>query len=181
VQNLIRNVRRVRGVQHVENALDVHNEPGNISALQGGVERDYRPLDILQDNWSPTTRAAVGATALGLVATCLVSRSASAMTLGAVGACLAVRAARNQGVWSSYSAEQQRRGEGGQTGDGRGRDPGQPVELPQQASQVSMQPQRSAERSGQSAGQPSRSQHDARAENRRSATDQPDEPAIHNL
>jgi hypothetical protein len=95
VRSLVSNVRRVMGVQHVENALDVHQERGNFSALQGGVERHYQPLDVLQQNWSPTTRAAVGAAALGLMGACLVNRSFSSIALGTMGFLLAMRATAN--------------------------------------------------------------------------------------
>jgi hypothetical protein len=103
VRSLVSNVRRVLGVQHVVNALDVHQERGNFSALQGGLERHYQPLDILQQSWSPTTRAAVGATAIGLMGACLVNRSFSSIALGTMGFLMAMRAVASHNVAVSSS------------------------------------------------------------------------------
>ena len=109
VRRLVSNVRRVYGVQHVENALEVHQERGNVSALQGGLERHYQPLDIFQQNWSPTTRAAVGATAVGLMGACLVNRSFSSIALGTMGFLMAMRAvASHNGASAAYGGPGQR-------------------------------------------------------------------------
>ncbi len=93
---LLRAVAKVRGVECVENHLHAHPEPSNIAALQGSAFRPGPTLDILQDNWSPTTRMAVGATGAGLLATCLASRSPLGLVAGAVGLGLAVRAIANK-------------------------------------------------------------------------------------
>lgn len=71
VDALAANVKSVRGVQEVQSVLDVHDEPGAISGLQGGRRRNGASLDIMQERWSPTTRAAVTAAGVGLVAACL--------------------------------------------------------------------------------------------------------------
>jgi hypothetical protein len=85
VQSLLTGVRHVRGVERVVNSLDVHRVPGNVSALQGGSRREYRPLDLMQDNWSPTTRVALGLTGLGLMAAGVGRGSAINRLLGAFG------------------------------------------------------------------------------------------------
>jgi uncharacterized membrane protein len=65
VRALLKAVARVAGVRGVDNRLVVHKEPGNVSALQGGRPRPGRRFELMQDNWSPAARLAVGG--LGLI------------------------------------------------------------------------------------------------------------------
>jgi len=65
---LVHVARLVPGVRGVENRLEVHKEPGNISALQGGVPRRGQRFEFLQDNWSPSARLLVGFAGLLLLA-----------------------------------------------------------------------------------------------------------------
>ncbi|HZQ90998.1 MAG TPA: SRPBCC family protein [Terriglobales bacterium] len=52
----------VRGVRSVENALEVHEQPGDVASLQGGGRpRSGQRLDIFQEKWAPGTRLLVGA------------------------------------------------------------------------------------------------------------------------
>jgi hypothetical protein len=61
-EQLMRGVGAIRGVRHVENRLEVHAEPGSVSALQGDrPKRTGQPLDVLQRHWSPATRFLIGA------------------------------------------------------------------------------------------------------------------------
>lgn len=53
-------VEKVRGVKGVENHLNRHNSPGDVSSLQGGRPREARS-EFLQENWSPAARVAAGA------------------------------------------------------------------------------------------------------------------------
>jgi hypothetical protein len=176
VENLMDNVRWVRGVQRIENQLDVHQDAGNVSALQGGVQRYYQPLDIMQENWSPTTRAAVGLAAAGLMTNCVVSRSPSAMLLGALGFAMSLQAAsrmRGAGSGGQWQGGQASRPDGQQARQQAGRGQygaDQSGNLPQRAAGSAADAQRMAE-TGM----------DRNAETRRSSTDQPEEPAIHNL
>lgn len=89
VYSLLHAVRHVPGVRTVENRLEVHKEPGNVSALQGGVPRRGQRFELLQDNWSPSARLVVGAFALGLLL-----RGGILGRLG--GAALLARAVTNQ-------------------------------------------------------------------------------------
>jgi hypothetical protein len=182
VQNVVRNVRRVRGVQHVENALEVHEHAGNVPALQGGVERYYQPFDVMQQNWSPTTRAAVGVAAAGMMATCLASRSVGGIALGTIGCVLAMRATNRQNARSAQGFIQQSDGRGQGTQGAQPSNVEQSPNLAQRASEPSQQKSgqsqspkhaRGAERAGGSS--------DAGIANPRSATGQPSEPAVHNL
>ena len=92
VDDLIAAVRSVRGVEGVDNALEVHANAGNVPALQGGGRREGDRLDVMQENWSPTTRAVVGAVGAGVAAAGLTylgrARSAADAAGGLVGAAL---------------------------------------------------------------------------------------------
>ena len=67
VPSLLRAVRYVPGVRAVENRLQPHAEPGNISSLQGGHPRRGQRFELLQDNWSPAARLATGVIGLALI------------------------------------------------------------------------------------------------------------------
>jgi hypothetical protein len=57
VEQLVRNVRAIRGVQEVVNQLNVHTHANGIPALQGAKPKPAgEPLDIMQRHWSPATR-----------------------------------------------------------------------------------------------------------------------------
>ena len=59
---LLHGIGAVRGVRTVENRLEVHAEPGSVSALQGDRPKPTgQPLDVLQRHWSPATRFLIGA------------------------------------------------------------------------------------------------------------------------
>ena len=65
---VLSNAWRVRGVKDVENRLEVHDEPGDVPALQGGATRLGQRWELRQGRWSPTARLLVGtlgATAVG--------------------------------------------------------------------------------------------------------------------
>ncbi|MDD5204646.1 MAG: SRPBCC family protein [Desulfobacterales bacterium] len=65
LNNLIRQVRAVRGVKEIENRLETHEEPGNIPGLQGGRSRRRlagRRFELMQANWSPAARFLTGIT-----------------------------------------------------------------------------------------------------------------------
>jgi BON domain len=69
-----RAIERVNGVRGIWDELQVHTEPGNIPALQGGST----PRPFWQRSWSPTARActALAATAgIGLLARAAVNRN----------------------------------------------------------------------------------------------------------
>ena len=55
----LRAIQSVRGVCAVEDQLERHDTPENIPSLQGGRTRHGRRSALLQDSWSPTTKALV--------------------------------------------------------------------------------------------------------------------------
>jgi hypothetical protein len=86
VAGLVAAVRGVPGVRDLENNLDVYNEPGDVSALQGGI----RPVtgerwDLCQESWAPGTRLAVAATGGTLLGIAALQRFPVACVLGTVG------------------------------------------------------------------------------------------------
>ena len=89
VQSLVRCVSTVSGVNSVENHLDVHENAENVSALQGGSEKYGQTWDIMQSNWSPTTKLAVGSGAAALALYALNRPVLMTGLLGAIGLSLA--------------------------------------------------------------------------------------------
>jgi uncharacterized membrane protein len=86
----------VPGVRDVKNQLDVHAEPGRIPALQGGTARHPGAGGLfMQENWSPTERAASGL--LGALAALwgFGRHSFGGTLVGTAGLLLAGRAATN--------------------------------------------------------------------------------------
>ncbi|HET7362099.1 MAG TPA: SRPBCC family protein [Burkholderiales bacterium] len=66
-QTLLGVVKHVPGARGVDDRLEVHAQPGNVSSLQGGVPRRGQRFELFQDNWSPSARVLVGAVGLGLL------------------------------------------------------------------------------------------------------------------
>jgi hypothetical protein len=62
VDRLMRRVNGVPGVRETINQLDIHDEPGNVPALQGRprTRRDGEVFDLLQARWSPAARLFAG-------------------------------------------------------------------------------------------------------------------------
>lgn len=57
---LLSTIWQVRGVKDVENQLELHDEPGDVPALQGGRTRPGQRWELRQGTWSPTARLLVG-------------------------------------------------------------------------------------------------------------------------
>jgi hypothetical protein len=93
--DLINAVAEVPGVQDIYDRLNVFERAEGISELQGGRRRRGERFELLQDNWSPAARLAVGAA--GTVLTANVLRGGLRGWLyAAAGAALLVRAATNK-------------------------------------------------------------------------------------
>jgi CBS domain-containing protein len=82
----------VRGANHVDNQMEIHQEPGNIAALQGGVTREGAQWDVFQQRWSPATRALVGGGALALLTRAAPRSGVRGAILGAITTALAGKA-----------------------------------------------------------------------------------------
>jgi uncharacterized membrane protein len=59
VDHLLGAVRAVPGVDDVLSRLEVHEDAGKLSSLQGGVPRESRS-ELMQQNWTPALRMAAG-------------------------------------------------------------------------------------------------------------------------
>ncbi len=93
-EQVVRGTRRVRGVREVDDHLERHAHPGEVSALRGGAVR--RPVpEILQQSWSPGTRLLAIVSGVGLALGGLSARRPNARATGILGALLALRGATN--------------------------------------------------------------------------------------
>jgi uncharacterized membrane protein len=90
----------VPGVRDIDDQLQVHESAGNISALQGGVERRGHRFELLQDNWSPTARLLTGSAGMTLLGTALRSQGPVSAALSVLGGALLLRAATNRHLTS---------------------------------------------------------------------------------
>ena len=94
-RDLIRAVRRVRGVRDVVDTLERHEDGTNVPALQGGATPPGDRADVLQYHWSPTTRALVGTAGAALVAAAAFRRDFRGASAALLGTALVARAATN--------------------------------------------------------------------------------------
>ncbi|HEX2197129.1 MAG TPA: SRPBCC family protein, partial [Burkholderiales bacterium] len=97
VRPLLRHVRRVPGVRAVSDRLSVHEDGAGVSALQGGQPAPGSRFELMQENWSPAARLAVGSFGASLMATAYRVRGTGACALLALaGGTLVARAATNK-------------------------------------------------------------------------------------
>lgn len=95
VERLIARVAAIRGVIAVENALEVHEQPGNVPGLQGQAVRHGERPEFLQSNWSPAARLTAGITGGALALYGMGWRGLRRTLLGTAGLTLLTRAATN--------------------------------------------------------------------------------------
>lgn len=95
VEGLLECVSCVRGVKGVENHLSVHDEPGNIPALQGGSLKPGYRAEFLQRSWSPAARSVAGGAGALLALVGVFRGGIKGLALGAIGSALCARAATN--------------------------------------------------------------------------------------
>ena len=94
VKRLMQAIWAVPGVHGIENRLEAHAQPGDVSGLQGGQPREQR-ADIMQQHWAPATRTLAGGAGGLLAAYGLARRSPLGLLFGMAGAALALRASTN--------------------------------------------------------------------------------------
>ena len=111
VDRLLRRVAAVRGVQNVEHRLEIHDEPGNVPGLQGAarVPRGGEVFDLMQRDWSPSTRLSTGLTGLGLAAWGVRRFDAFGIAMATVGIGLLSRAVANVPISTLSGLEAGRR------------------------------------------------------------------------
>ena len=97
VRPLLRCVRHVQGVRAVSDRLTVYEDAAHVSSLQGGLPRNGGSrFELLQENWSPAARLAVGSFGAGLIAASFRARAGVCALLGVTGSALLARAATNR-------------------------------------------------------------------------------------
>lgn len=95
VDDLVEQVREVRGVAEVRNELEIHQSTEGVSGLQGvGRPRTERP-ELLQENWAPATRLVVGIAGGWIAYKGARTSGLPGKALSAVGLGLLARAATN--------------------------------------------------------------------------------------
>ena len=95
VDNVLKAARGVRGVDSVENRLEVHASPGNVPSLQGGAERPGTRMELLQEHWTPAARLLVGTGGAALTGYGLTRRDTPGALMGLAGAALLMRSITN--------------------------------------------------------------------------------------
>jgi uncharacterized membrane protein len=97
VDNLIKQVKSVRGVRDVVDELDVHTESGNVPGLQGEGSRRLSGarFELAQENWSPAARFLTGAAGAGMMSYGLINRRLPGAVALAAGLPLFARALTN--------------------------------------------------------------------------------------
>jgi hypothetical protein len=97
---LVRRVRSVRGVRHVDNRLDVHSAPGDVPALQGRPRppRGGEVFELWQARWSPAARLVAGVAAGVALASGLRRLDPTSAALAVVGVTVLGRAIGNRPI-----------------------------------------------------------------------------------
>jgi uncharacterized membrane protein len=108
VDRLLWGVQSTPGVREVENRLDVHQEPGDLPALQGGNERPGERFELMQNNWSPAARLLVGSVGTALLGYGATRNAPTACVLGTAGLGLMARALTNRPLASLLGLDRRR-------------------------------------------------------------------------
>lgn len=96
VKPILAAVRRVAGVEAVNEEFEIHDEPGKMPALQGeGRLGSTTKPEFLQQHWAPAPRAVFGAIGGALCAYGLRRRGMIGTSIAATGSGLLARAATN--------------------------------------------------------------------------------------
>ena len=93
---VVRGASKVPGVGSVDDSLTVHASAEGVSSLQGWTRPRRRRPDVLQENWSPTTRLATGVAGFGLMGAGRRLGGLSGLLLRGGGLAMATRAATNK-------------------------------------------------------------------------------------
>lgn len=95
VPDLLKAVSSIGGVKDVEDHLEVHEEPGDIPALQGEGNRPGNRIEFMQEHWSPAARLAASAGGAALALYGGKRRDAVGAGVGAAGLLLLARGVTN--------------------------------------------------------------------------------------
>ncbi|HUP00499.1 MAG TPA: SRPBCC family protein [Gemmatimonadota bacterium] len=98
VDDLLRAVGAVRGVEEIDDRLEIHEEPGDVPGLQGGAVREGESFEYLQENWSPAARFLAGAVGGTMAIVGVRKLNALGAAALAVGAGLLTRGVTNKPI-----------------------------------------------------------------------------------
>jgi uncharacterized membrane protein len=98
LERLLRHVGKVPGVHSVNSRLEAHRRSDNVPSLQDGRGRAGMRFDLMQADWSPTTRLLSTLGGSALLTYGIRRKDWAGAALGAVGACLFARGATNKGL-----------------------------------------------------------------------------------
>lgn len=85
----------VRGVNEIDNRLEVHETAGDIPALQGGTRRPGLRFELMQENWSPTARLLTGVAGGAMATYGALKQDVPGIIISMLGLGLLARAATN--------------------------------------------------------------------------------------
>ena len=104
VEQVLRAIPRIPGVQDVENRLEVHKDSSGVPGLQGLSESPPRRprFELMQVNWSPAARFMTGVAGTVLAVLGLWRRGAAGSGMAAVGAGLLTRGLTNRQLCSFF-------------------------------------------------------------------------------
>lgn len=92
----VKNVGKIAGVVCVHDQLHGYESSEHIPALQGGRKRRGPRVDVLQDNWAPSTRWLMGTLGLGILTAGLRERKPVSVLGALLGGGMLTRAITNQ-------------------------------------------------------------------------------------
>lgn len=95
VDRTLEAVNKVKGIRHVEDKLEVHDEPGNVPGLQGGSSTRQPRFELAQENWSPTARLLMGGAGTSLAIGSLLRWKWAGLPLSAAGGLIVARSVMN--------------------------------------------------------------------------------------
>ncbi|HJQ70229.1 MAG TPA: BON domain-containing protein [Blastocatellia bacterium] len=111
VADLLSCVGSIRGVEEIDNRLEVHSKGDRVPGLQGGVRREGHRFELFQRNWSPTARLIMGASGAGLMLYCSSRKDTSGSLLGTIGFGLLMRSLTNKEMKRLVSFISKQRGD----------------------------------------------------------------------
>ncbi|MDT3669627.1 MAG: SRPBCC family protein [Aromatoleum sp.] len=98
VSRLMRAAWSVRGVKGVDDQLEVHDHPGNISALQGARQSRSSTGHGVTENWPPSVRVLAAAAGASLAVASLFRGAPTNLVGPVLGGALLMRAAGNKSL-----------------------------------------------------------------------------------
>ena len=100
----------VGGVMALTEELELHKQPDDVPALQGGTRHPLPRPELLQENWAPGIRVLMGAASAGLIGLGAARRDLPGSVIAGCGVLLLARSATNLPVRRLIGVRAGRRG-----------------------------------------------------------------------